>query len=150
MQKIRKGIETKIFVGSKILKTHARLIDKTAKDVRSRESGKRQGSRIWSPGVSLCSMSVEPECWEISGEQASGLPRLQLVKWCLNRAVVSVRKELRHLKICSLVQLQKSPWGGLQRAAVFLFNSWHVKEIAQSCCSRGLQQCFGQWFSLFS
>ncbi|RMC05878.1 hypothetical protein DUI87_17421 [Hirundo rustica rustica] len=55
---------------------------------------------------------------------------VQLVKWCLNRAVVSVKKELRHLKICSLVQLQKSRWGGLQRAAVFLLNSWRVKEVA--------------------
>lgn len=48
----------------------------------------------------------------------------------MNRAVVSVKKELKHLKICSLVQLQKSPWGGLQTAAVFLLNSWHVKEVA--------------------
>lgn len=56
------------------------------------------------------SMSVEPECWRVLGEQATG-PAL---KWCLNRAVVSVKKELRHLKICSLGQLQKSPCAGLQ------------------------------------
>lgn len=146
MQKNRKGIETKIFVGSEMLKTHAKLVDTTTTNVRSRESGKRSGPRIWPPGVP---MSVEPECWEISGEQASGLLRFQLVKWCLNRAVVSVKKELRHLKICSLVQLQRSPWGGLQRAAMFLLNSWLCERGGLSCCSRGLLQWFGQWFSSF-
>lgn len=146
MQKTRKGIKTKKILGSEILKTCAKLVDRTTRNVRSRESGKRPGPRIWSPGVS---MSLEPECWEISGEQASGLPRFQLVKWCLNRAAGSVKKELRHLKICSLVQLQKCPWCGLQTAAVFLLNSWCVKEVAWSCCSRGLLQCFGHWFALF-
>lgn len=45
-RKIRKGIETKIFVGSEILKMHAKLIDSTTRNVRSRESGKRPGPRI--------------------------------------------------------------------------------------------------------
>lgn len=54
MQKNRKGIEAKIRVGSEIKKTHVKLVGRTTRNVRSRESGERPGSRIWSPGVSLC------------------------------------------------------------------------------------------------
>lgn len=45
MQKNRVGIEAKIFVGSEIMKTRAKLVDRTTRNVRSRESGKRPGSQ---------------------------------------------------------------------------------------------------------
>lgn len=52
----------------------------------------------------------------------------QFAKWFLNRAAVSVKKELRHLQIYC-VQLKRLPWGGLQWAAMFLLNSLHAKEV---------------------
>lgn len=61
-------------------------------------------------------------CW-VSGRLA------QFAKWFLNRAAVSVKKELRHLQIY-WVQLKRLPWGGLQWAAVFLLNSLLAKEVA--------------------
>lgn len=96
------------------LKSHVQrdLVDKTTRNVRHRESGKRLWSRTWSP----VSGSVESGRWKVCWVSRRRLA--QFAKWCLNRAVVSVKKE----QIYSLVQLKKLPWGGLQWAAMFLPN----------------------------
>lgn len=39
------GTEAKVFVGREIMKTSAKLVGRTTRNVRSRESGKRPGSQ---------------------------------------------------------------------------------------------------------
>lgn len=55
-------------------------------------------------------MSVEPGCWRVLGEQVAG-PACEVV---FEQSSSEREEGAETPENCSLVQLQNSPWGGLQ------------------------------------
>lgn len=84
------------------------LLEMSGAGNQGRDQGPEFGHQLFPSAPE--SMSVEPGCWRVLGEQVTG-PACEVV---FEQSSSEREEGAETPENCSLVQLQNSPWGGLQ------------------------------------